>query len=250
MKNNVSTTPLVNSVLHATKILELYAAQKEEYLSIAQISSALAMHKTTVYRILRTLQSVGWIEQSAESRNYRLGNSIQLVASAVSVHQSSRSIIYDEMQKLSSQFNETVILSAITDKTGICIDLVKTKHRLALATESGYIVPVDAGATGKTLLAAQAEKLQKAILAQYSLTKIQILKKQLALIAQQGYCFSESEVEIGVAAIAVPLPLETVTYVLSISGPSVRLKQLNYKILLHALQHSVLNIQRKCANLA
>ena len=57
MKNNVSTTPLVNSVLHATKILELYAAQKEEYLSIAQISSALAMHKTTVYRILRTLQS-------------------------------------------------------------------------------------------------------------------------------------------------------------------------------------------------
>ena len=250
MKNNVSTTPLVNSVLHATKILELYAAQKEEYLSIAQISSALAMHKTTVYRILRTLQSVGWIEQSAESRNYRLGSSIQLVASAVSVHQSSRSIIYDEMQKLSSQFNETVILSAITDKTGICIDLVKTKHRLALATESGYIVPLDAGATGKTLLAAQAEKLQKAILSQYSLTKIQVLKKQLVLIAQQGYCFSESEVEIGVAAIAVPLPLETVTYVLSISGPSVRLKQLNYKILLHALQHYVLNIQRKCANLA
>ncbi|MCH3913778.1 MAG: IclR family transcriptional regulator [Acidaminococcaceae bacterium] len=250
MKNSKSTTPLVNSVLHATKILELYAAQKEEYLSLAQISSALAMHKTTVFRILRTLQSVGWIEQSAESRNYRLGNSIHLVASAVSVHQTYRNIIYNEMQKLSAQFNETVILSAITDKTGICIDLVKTKHRLALATESGYIVPLDAGATGKVLLAAQSLKKQKEILAQYNTRKQQTLKNQLELIASQGYAFSESEVEIGVAALAVPLPLEDAAYVLSISGPSVRLKQLNYKLLLHALQNSVLNIQRKCANLA
>ena len=250
MKNPASTTPLVNSVLHATKILELYAAEKEEYLSITAISKALAMHKTTVYRILRTLQTVGWIEQSPETKNYCLGKSILLVASAVSIHQSSHSIIYEEMQKLSAQFNETVILAAITDTTGICVDRVKTRHRLALATESGYNVPLDAGATGKTLLAAQTPQLQKEILAQYSNQKIQGLKKELTVIAKQGYAITEGEVEIGVAAIAVPLPLEEMTYVLSISGPSVRLQQLRYKILLQALQNSVGIIQQKCANLA
>ena len=43
-----STTPQVSSVIHATKILEFYAAQREEYLSLTEISKALHMHKTTV----------------------------------------------------------------------------------------------------------------------------------------------------------------------------------------------------------
>ena len=49
-----SSSPYVNSVLHAVRILELYAAQRRESLSLTGISRALSLHKTTVYRILRT----------------------------------------------------------------------------------------------------------------------------------------------------------------------------------------------------
>lgn len=58
----METTPLVHSVLHATRLLELYAAQRKESLSLTEISQALGLHKTTVYRLLRTLQYAGWIE--------------------------------------------------------------------------------------------------------------------------------------------------------------------------------------------
>ena len=47
-----SSTPMVNSVLHATKILDYYASQRREYLSLTEISRAVGLHKTTVYRIL------------------------------------------------------------------------------------------------------------------------------------------------------------------------------------------------------
>ena len=50
-----SSTPMVNSVLHATKILDYYASQRREYLSLTEISRAIGLHKTTVYRILRTI---------------------------------------------------------------------------------------------------------------------------------------------------------------------------------------------------
>lgn len=64
-----SSSPYVNSVLHAVRILELYAAQRRESLSLTGISRALSLHKTTVYRILRTLQHAGWIEQSEKAVN-------------------------------------------------------------------------------------------------------------------------------------------------------------------------------------
>ena len=74
-----SSTPMVNSVLHATKILDYYASQRREYLSLTEISRAIGLHKTTVYRILRTLQSVGWIEQSSTNGQYRLGSGILMM---------------------------------------------------------------------------------------------------------------------------------------------------------------------------
>ena len=43
-----SSSPYVNSVLHAVRILELYAAQRRESLSLTEISRALSLHKTTV----------------------------------------------------------------------------------------------------------------------------------------------------------------------------------------------------------
>ena len=108
-----SSSPYVNSVLHAVRILELYAAQRRESLSLTGISRALSLHKTTVYRILRTLQHAGWIEQSEKSGQYRLGTGILMVASAVSVHNTVKDLITEALNDLSDCFNETVVVSTL-----------------------------------------------------------------------------------------------------------------------------------------
>ena len=67
MTKNTATelsTPQVNSVMHAIRILELFAIKQKQYLTLGEISLSLQIHKTTVYRILRTLQKVGWIKQN------------------------------------------------------------------------------------------------------------------------------------------------------------------------------------------
>ncbi len=244
-----SNTPRVSSVIHATKILEYYAAQREEYLSLTEISNALHMHKTTVYRILRTLQSVGWIEQSSANGRYRLGTGILLVASAVSVHRTTRSLIAEEMRKLSELHNETVVLSALRGNIGICVDMVKSHHSLSISPENGYIVPLERGATGKTLLASQPPDVIRTILESYPDDEAAALQRQIGDIQRDGYCISESEVDMGVAAIAVPLPLNDCTYTLTISGPMERLKQLDYQILKKSLLLTAESIIQKSAYL-
>lgn len=244
-----STTPQVSSVIHATKILEFYAAQREEYLSLTEISRALHMHKTTVYRILRTLQSVGWIEQSSTNGRYRLGTGILLVASAVSVHRTTRSLIAEEMRKLSELHNETVVLSALRGNIGICVDMVKSRHSLSISPENGYIVPLERGATGKTLLASQPQDIIQRLLGSYPSDEAAALERQLRDIQRDGYCISESEVDMGVAAIAVPLPLNDCTYTLTISGPMERLKQLGYHVLKESLVQTANSIIQKSAYL-
>ena len=212
-----SSTPMVNSVLHATKILDYYASQRREYLSLTEISRAIGLHKTTVYRIVRTLPSV---------------------------HYTTRQLINEEMRRLCELHNETVVLSSLRGDTGICVDLVKSHHNLGISGENGYIVPLNSGATGKVLLSAQSDELVERLIRNYP-GEEEKLWNQVKEIRQRGYCVSEGEVDEGVAAVAVPLPMPEFIYTLSYSGPVERLRGLDYTILAQSLQNSVKNILLK-----
>lgn len=242
------TTPLVHSVLHATRILELFASQRKESLSLTEISRSLAMHKTTVYRLLRTLQHAGWIRQSPQTGLYALGSGILMVASAFSVHNTSRELLSEEMHRLAEKFNETVVLSVLLGHMGICVDMAKSHHQLGIAGDRGYIVPLQSGATGKTLLAAQPEELRNTLIEELyprDRTQQRLLKNQLLQILRDGYCISEGEVDQGVAAVAMPLHLKEKIFVLSISGPIDRLQELGYPNLQKGLAETIQRLERK-----
>lgn len=50
----------INSIIRATNILELYNKLDVEYLGLAEISKELDLHKTTVFRVVKTLEHQGW----------------------------------------------------------------------------------------------------------------------------------------------------------------------------------------------
>lgn len=242
-----SSSPYVNSVLHAVRILELYAAQRRESLSLTEISRALSLHKTTVYRILRTLQHAGWIEQSEKSGQYRLGTGILMVASAVSVHNTVKDLITEALNDLSDCFNETVVVSTLLGHQGVCVDMVQSRHRLSVMGHKGYIVPLHIGASGKMLLAMQDESLRDTLIGELftEKTKQRILKNQLLAILQDGYAVSRGEVDEGVAAVAVPLHLGQKGYVISLSGPEARLETIGLSRIRDTLLKTVRNLEQK-----
>lgn len=242
---------LVHSVLHAIQILELFTVRKQEYLSLSEISRDLNMHKTTVYRNLRTLQSVNWIQQSAHNGQYRLGSGILPVSAAVAARSSAREIIREEMVRLAEEFNEMVVLAVpYDDMKGVCIDLVKSHYNLSMATVVGYSIPHNAGATGKTLLAALNDQALQRTVENLPPEEGETLCRQIAQIRTQGYWQTENEVDIGGAAVAVPLYLGEEIYVMSISGPIERLRRIGYDVLKDALIEAASRIRIKSDALA
>jgi IclR family KDG regulon transcriptional repressor len=243
------SVPLNHSVLHAAKLLELYAAQRKESLSLTEISKALKLHKTTVYRLLRTLQYAGWIEQNEKSGRYRLGTGILLVASAVSVHNTVRDLLTEEINRLADRFNETVVVSTLLGHTGICTEMAQSRHSLSITRQKGYIVPLHIGASGKMLLAIQPEPLRTQLIAEIyeDRTQQRLLRNQILAMLQAGFAVSEGEVDEGVAAVAVPLVLGEKRYVISFSGPVQRLKDIGYEVLRDGLLEAAERLRKKAS---
>jgi DNA-binding IclR family transcriptional regulator len=246
-KNTVPqlSTPQVNSVMHAIRILELFAIKQKQYLTLGEISLSLQIHKTTVYRILRTLQKVGWIKQNENGGHYCLGSGALLVTANAISHYTRQALFEEEMRNLANQFNELVILAELHGDLGVCVDLIKSKHNLSLQTVTCYVVPLNAGATGKTLLSAQPDDIMERILRLMPKKNMPKLREEIKAIRAQGFCYSEGEVDLGVTAVAVPIRLKHGIFVLSISGPTERLKKMGYDIIRFALLNSATNIIRK-----
>lgn len=61
----------INSVCRAIAIIELFFKLQVKQLGVSEISKELTIHKTTAFRILKTLEYIGWLEQ-AENSKYQL----------------------------------------------------------------------------------------------------------------------------------------------------------------------------------
>lgn len=244
MAEQTGGTPAVNSVLHSVRILEWLAAQPEAQ-SLTEISRALTLHKTTVYRTLRTLEGVQWVTQSPESGKYTLGSRTLLLAGAAASRCTPHGLIAEEMHRLAEQFHELVVLAAVRGGTGLCIDLVKSQHNLSLVTAVGYVVPLSAGATGKTLLAAQEEDFRTRFLSALPPAQRGTVARAVEDIRLRGWGQTVGEVDVGAAAVAIPVTVGGERCALSISGPAERLRALGWENLRTALTQAVGRFRQK-----
>jgi transcriptional regulator len=218
----------INSVCRAIAIIELFFKLQVKQLGVSEISKELTIHKTTAFRILKTLEYIGWLEQ-AENSKYQLSTRVLRFASGIKKNWSIKEAISAEMETLHKKYNENVILTTIIENIGIWVNMIKSTHVLSEDIESGYSVPLHIGATGKTLLAFKGEAFRKTFFEDHAaeirktLGQAQLSKDIKAILAK-GYCISSSEVTEGVTAVAVPIlgKNRELLYGLTISGPSSR----------------------------
>lgn len=219
----------INSICRAIEVIELFSKLQVKYLGVSEISKRLELHKTTTFRILKTLEYVGWIEQHQENSKYKLTTSILKASIGVRNNFNLKEIISAEMEKLSKKYNENIILTTIIDNIGVWINMIKSTHVLSEDVESGYTVPLHIGATGKTLLAFKDENFKKDffkknfLLIEETLGKNKLLE-DIELISKNRFGISNSEVTEGITAICVPIlgSENELLYGLTISGPSTR----------------------------
>jgi DNA-binding IclR family transcriptional regulator len=219
----------VQSVDRALSILEILARSGE--CGVTEIATALAVHKSTAFRLVATLEQHGLVEQVEGRGKYRLGVGLLRLAGATS----ARLDVVQEARPLCKQLaaatGETVNLATLSGNSALYLDQVAGSSALQTHNWVGQHIPLHATSNGKVLMAwLGAAELSDLLgrLPSYTdktITSKASLRKQLEQVREAGYAVAVDELEIGLTAIAAPVHNAhgDVVCSMSVSGPSFRL---------------------------
>jgi len=141
----------VSSVLKVFGILQALGEEREN--GITELSQRVMMSKSTVYRFLQTMKSLGYVSQEGESEKYALTLKLfELGAKALQNVDLIRSADI-QMRELSRLTKETIHLGALEEDSIVYIHKIDSMYNLRMYSRIGRRNPLHSTAIGKVLLA-------------------------------------------------------------------------------------------------
>ncbi|SFF01959.1 transcriptional regulator, IclR family [Paenibacillus algorifonticola] len=216
----------VRAVERALDILICFTAGKD--LVMTEIAERTGLHKSTVHRMLATLEDKGFIERDRVTDRYRLGMRVWELSAHLSRTDDPAVIWQPEMERLRDKLGETVSIYVRDGSERIRIQAVQSNQPVRRVAPIGARLPLYAGASSKVLIAYADPLVREEIFGDPSwLFTIDLdqYKMQLADITEQGYATSFEEREPGAAAFSAPIfgREGKLVAALSVSGPASRM---------------------------
>jgi IclR family KDG regulon transcriptional repressor len=148
---------LIKSVEKAIAILKAFTIERPE-LSVTELSQELILHKSTVSRLLSTLEEGNLVEQNPETGKYRLGVALIGLGALVIAHTDVREIARSLLRQLAQETQETVNLAVLDGDEVINIEqMLPDRRQVKNIGWVGRRTPLHCVATGKVLLAYQPQ---------------------------------------------------------------------------------------------
>ena len=221
----------MGTVSKALGLLDILA-QAQGPKGLTGIASAANFDKATTRRMLLELSANGYVVQNAESREYELGPSLQVLGKIREERFSLYRTVAPFVRALSEQTEETVHASeySVGMLLSICTEYPSKPIRVNL--EQGQRLPLHATASGIAFLSTSAPSfidsvLRKALPKFTSTTLIEPKKimKAIEETSARGYAISNQTLQDGVSSVASSIlnqarkPIGT----LAIAVPSLRM---------------------------
>ena len=217
------------AALRAVRLLKLFTNERPE-MSLAELSRASGLNKTTTHRLLRALQSESLIDRNPATSSYSLGAGLMALGVQALASSDLRRRVRPVLRTLARETGETATLEVPFEDSMLILDEVAGNHVLGSAGNIGTRWPIHATSTGKVWLAFDEtgiDRLGETLkpLTANTLTDKDALQPQLAEIRRRGYAITVDEIEEGFTAVATIIRgvLGDVQGALSIGGPTQRL---------------------------
>lgn len=219
-------------------------------LSIHEVQEELGLPKSTIFRLLNTLEKGDFIKRNPDTHRYSLGFQLFRLGAIVQSQLDSRTVALPVMKKLSEDTNETVELNIMDGLNRICIEKIDSTLDVRNFVRIGERKPIYLGASGKVLLAFSSPMERDRILREIDDIKendSSRLRSSLSTINQQGFAITRGERVPGSFAVSAPVFDHTGTLVasLTIAGPIQRLSEEKEYILIDKLRESAKQISEQ-----
>jgi len=221
----------VQSVERAIAILKSFSLERPER-GVSELSRELGLHKSTISRLMRTLEHGGLLSRSPETERYRLGVDLIGLAAQVVSYMDVREVALPFLRELAEVCQDTVNLSAFD--AGQVVNLVQFvphARRIKNVGRVGRRMAPHCTAAGKVLLAhLPQDELDQVLRGRlerftpFTITDPDELRQELVRVREQEYATVCEELEEGLNVIAAPVHDHTGQVVASISvaGPAYR----------------------------
>jgi DNA-binding IclR family transcriptional regulator len=223
--------------------------------SLDELAAVLDVHKTTVLRLLRTLEDDRLVFRDAAYR-YHLGAGLFALSSRALEQRPVRAAAAPHLAALNRETGHTVHLAAYEGGEVVYIDKYDSRHPVRMYSRIGLRARLHCTAVAKVLLAGLptaerrgvAESIEYEVMTPNTLTGPEELLSELARVAAQGYAVDHGEHETFINCVGVPVRDASgrVVAAASISVPDVLLDYEHVLALLPDLLKAAAAISADC----
>lgn len=194
------------SVDRALVLLELLADGPQR---LGPLAEQLGTHKSTVLRLLQTMEARGFVRRNGSEPQFELGLRILELASVIVAELDVRSVARPHIEKLAADTGETVHLATVDGAEVVYLDKVESIHPVRMYSRVGARAPVHCTGVGKAIIAYRDPSgwpdLDYHRYTDRTIASRQELEEEARRIRQRGYARDEREHEDSIRCIAAPV---------------------------------------------
>lgn len=220
-------------------------------LSLNELTLQVGLAKSSVFRILHTLEVAGYLERN-EAGHYILSPDVRPLVPAYLQTKLMEAAV-PRMRELNRRFSETVSLAILFNNHIEVVAVEESSRLIRMGNTVGRIIPPHASSMGKSITAHQPEERRRQLLRSYGLHTFtdktivdeNELKRELERVRSRGFSTDQEESANEGCCFGVPIfgKGEEAIGAISISIPKTRVPQgAQQKELIAALQKAAREI--------
>jgi DNA-binding IclR family transcriptional regulator len=220
--------------------------RSDRSLSLAEAAGELGGAKSSVFRVLRTLETLGYVVRDAEGR-YDTAPELRPADRTPYLRRLLQAGA-PVLKRLHREFQETTSLGALFHHHIEVVAVLDSPHMIRMSNMVGRILPPHASSLGKSIAAFQPEERQEGLVRSYgiyrytdrTITDPDDLRQEFARIRRQGFAVDQEENAEGGVCFGAPIfatPGEAVGAV-SVSAVKMRLDAPRQKAIVEAVRRA------------
>lgn len=221
----------IRAVDRALDVMLCFSREEPE-LTLTEIAERVELHKSTVHRVLATLENKRFVQHDEATGKYRLGLRVLELAMLALETTDIRRHAWPFLRRLSEECRETVDLGVLDGTDIVYLEVIESPQRVKLAAAPGQRLPACCTSSGKAILAYLPEAQVRQIMIQglrryteHTIVSPDDFLADLRATRERGFAIAQSEYEDGINAVAAPIldPRQRPIAVIAVAGPAFRL---------------------------
>jgi DNA-binding IclR family transcriptional regulator len=200
---------MVQSIERAFRVLRALAVGPA---GITELAARVDLPKSTVARLLATLEAMDAVEREVDGRAYRIGMGMVELAGAIDATAALATAVMPHLTRLAAAVGEAAGFGVPTGYSMHYLVQVESPSAVQVRDYTGLSVPMHIGPSGLCVMSRWPEADLRRFLARpleaftgHTITDPTLIRKRLADIRQSGHCWIHEEFAEGINSVAAPV---------------------------------------------